>query len=860
MNSITVPLGQLRAGDIESAGGKGANLGELFGRGFPVPPGFVVMAQVSRALFDGLGVDAEMNGLEAAAGDDLARRCSALHRRIVETELPALVAAAILQAHAALVEGREDVQCAVRSSATAEDLAGASFAGQHGTYYYVGADRLLEMIRRCFASLWSPEAVSYRTTHGIPHGSVSMAVVVQEMVRSDVSGVAFTANPVTGDRGCVVIESSWGMGAAIVDGRVTPDRYVLGRERLEIRERRVAAKRLMVPTRLSSASSERLVSVPHEKIQQETLAPHQARAVAECALRCEAHFGAPQDVEWALEGGQLHLLQSRPITSLDREEIGHGVAGRYVLFKPLAENFTDPLTPFTADLMAYALPPGIRLIGGRVYADFAVVRSLVPLDLPDEDLAELLYRGGEALPPGLRIAWRRLPLAVCAMLGGQAVLAMVMARTSDMPDDIMDGYRALCRRVEADPALDPVGTLLRLWLLPGVFDPIGNMVLFVNVTSVRFAPWIGAIKRMLRAWLPNLGDDAVARLCSGSEGVLSAEMGRGIALLAREASLDKAVRQILLDHTPEEALARLRAEPAACSFILHLDRFLAVHGHRALKEFELQSARWEENPAPVLGMIRNYLGSESAPDHDRPARARRDLEEEIRGALGPRRWWLVRFAAKRARYYLKLRENSRFYHIMGLGVMRKKALALEAELRLQGRLKCKDDIFYLHCDEAESLRAGRLGWLDVEDRIRERRLLHVRLSKMKAPRTIGIERRAAPPDEDAATDLLMGQPASPGRYEGIARVILDPSVDATLRPGEVLVAPYTDPGWTPLFLTAGAAVVEVGSYLSHAGTVAREFGMPCVVDVADCTRRIQTGMRVEVDGTRGVVRLLGEAS
>jgi pyruvate,water dikinase len=195
---------------------------------------------------------------------------------------------------------------------------------------------------------------------------------------------------------------------------------------------------------------------------------------------------------------------------------------------------------------------------------------------------------------------------------------------------------------------------------------------------------------------------------------------------------------------------------------------------------------------------------------------------------------------------------------MGFSSIRKKILALETELLGQGRLKCKDDIFFLRWNELEALCASRLQWSDVEGRIRERRLEHVRLSKMTPPKTIGVE-LSPPAGQAAAAGRLVGQSASPGRYAGVARVILDPSVDLSLKPGEVLVAPYTDPAWTPLFLTAGAAVIEIGSYLSHAGTVAREFGMPCVVDVADCTRKVQTGMRVDVDGSAGVVHLLDGA-
>jgi pyruvate,water dikinase len=368
---------------------------------------------------------------------------------------------------------------------------------------------------------------------------------------------------------------------------------------------------------------------------------------------------------------------------------------------------------------------------------------------------------------------------------------------------------------------------------------------------------------MLRRWAPDARPDAVALLCSGAQGVLSAQMGRDIRALAQEARQVLTVAETLVRHEPEEALARLRQDPAAREFLARLDGFLAIHGHRAIREFEMRSARWDENPAPVIGMIRNHLMSaaDAAAPEEKAARARDELEAQIRRSVGGVRWRLVRLARDRAREYLKLRENSRFYHIMGIGVVRRKILAIEAELLRSGRLKCKEDVFYLYWREVVALRQGRLEWRDVDARIRERRMEHVRLTRMSPPRTVGIERRTEPQAGDAAGgEELRGQAASPGRCEGIARVILDPSADLALRSGEILVAPYTDPAWTPLFLTAGAAVVEVGSYLSHAGTVAREFGMPCVVDVPDCTRRIRTGDRVDVDGDRGVVRILAVAA
>jgi pyruvate,water dikinase len=860
-------LNEIRAADGALAGGKGANLGELAAAGLPVPPAFIVCTEAYQEFVDRAGIGPGVAALAGASRDDLVRRSAALQRTLLETEIPPPLAEEIMAAHSRLVSSRGDhVPLAVRSSATAEDLAGASFAGQHGTYYYVSAARLLPMVRRCWTSLWSPEAAVYRATHGIPHASVLMAVVVQEMIESQVSGVAFTANPVTGSTDEIVIEASWGMGAALVDGRVTPDRYIVARESLHVRERRIADKRAMVRARVSRERDARLDRVSVSMQRRATLEDRDVRAVADLAASCERLFKKPQDVEWAMADGHLYVLQSRPITALGPAVAEPPAKGKWVLFKALAENFTDPLTPLTMDLLMQLRPPGLRFIGGRLYLRLDVARAIVPLDLSDEDLADLLYLSETASGTPLRISWLKVPVALLALLVTHLVLGVLLARSRDMPNDFMDRYRTLCRQVVDDRLVDPPGAVRRLFLLPRLLDPLAHMVMWVNICSMRFMPWMAALKWMLRRWVPAAGSDVVALLSSGSEGVLSAEMGREIAQLARRARRSAVVQDILLGAAPEEALARLSAEPAARAFLEQLAAFLAVHGHRTIKEFELAAPRWEENPAPVLGMIRNHLLAEQDPvDHGAYAQAARErLESDIRNAietlpleraLGLRRR-LIGLAAGRARYYLRLRENSRFYHIRGFGAVRKKVLAVEDELVRAGKLKCRDDIFFLTWDEVAALRAGRLQWSDVEDRIRARRLEHARWSALRPPKAIGIA-LDRPRGENGS--VLRGHGASPGRYQGQARVVLDPSTDALLHPGEILVAPYTDPAWTPLFLTAGAAVVEVGSYLSHAGTVAREYGMPCVVDVADCTHRIATGARLEVDGDRGLVRLLDDS-
>lgn len=868
MTALVLPLDEVGAGDAGTVGGKGANLGELLRNGFPVPPGFVVCADAYARFLQTLGLGDELRQFHSAPPDELEQRCTLIRNRLENEELPGELADLILANHGRLMENRgRPIVCAVRSSATAEDLGAASFAGQHGTYYYVDRPQLLKKVRQCWGSLWSPEAVSYRATHGIDHASVSMAVVVQEMIASEVSGVSFTANPVSGSRGEVIIESSWGMGAAIVDGRVTPDNYVLERGDLRVRSQRVADKRMMVAARVEAGQNARLEEVPNAMRLRESLTPDLLRTVAEWSVKCESHFGKPQDVEWAICEGRFYLLQSRPITVMGREDIGRDVKGQYVLFKPLVENFTDPFTPLSANLITVVPPASMQSISGWMYVNLGVLRTLLPFKVSAEALAQYLY-SIEKDAPGWKVSILKLPALMIIGLMFFLVNAVAFLRTRSLPDGALDSYRALCRKVDADASMGPADTMIRLLLLPKLSDPVGYMPLLINLSSTRFMLRMRMLRALVRRWAPGVRADAEAILGSGSEGVLSAEMGRGIWALALEANRSARVRGILLAQAPERALAELKSTPEAGEFLQRLDAFLAQNGHRAIKEWELRSPRWEENPAVVLGMVRNYLLIEAGPgiQEKKAVEARAALIDDLRARLQQLpferafglRLRLILFAAERVRYFMKLRENSRFYYIMGIGVMRKKVLRAERELMRQGKLKCKDDVFYLRINELTALQSGRLQWLDVEDRIRERRIEHIRLCKMGPPKTIGVAlpEKYAPATQHEGGVQLRGQPASPGAYEGIARVILDPSIDVELTPGEVLVAPYTDPAWTPLFLTAGAAVVEVGSYLSHAGTVAREFGMPCVVDVAAATQTIRTGDRIAVDGDLGSVRIL----
>ena len=374
-----VLLSMVGKNDVDIAGGKGANLGELIQNEFPVPPGFVITAQQYALCIGELTM----------SGHITVEECVDIRKQILDIELTSEFLAKIDEYHEQISqEFPGEFVYAVRSSATAEDLGDASFAGQHDTYYYVTTSELPQMIKKCWASLWSDAAFSYRDAQGIEHKQVNMAVIVQVMIQSDTSGVTFTANPMTGDKDVVITESSWGMGAAIVDGRVSPDRYVINKTTNQLITKRISDKKFMVPSSISPGAS-RLIEVPAERRRKETLSITQAQTIAMWAIKSEHYFKNPQDIEWAFCNDEFYMLQSRPITVMGVKE-DFIPEGPFVLFKPLAENFTDPLLPLSQDIFTRIFPM-MRFIKGRAYISANFFRPFLPFKMKDNEVAQLAY-------------------------------------------------------------------------------------------------------------------------------------------------------------------------------------------------------------------------------------------------------------------------------------------------------------------------------------------------------------------------------------------------------------------------------------------------------------------------------------
>ena len=873
MSTMIAWLHDLRFIDVASAGGKGANLGELASQAFPVPPGFVILTDAYKAFFRQMNLHAELSDLNDLNLDELHTRYGRIRDRIQQTEIAPELIVAIFNAYRQLTSGRNAAFTAVvRSSATAEGLRNLNFAGQHDTYYYVDEAHLLSMIKYCWASLWRPEAVLYRVARRVEHNAVFMAVIVQEMIPAEISGMAWSRNPASGSSPDLLIESGWGMGAAMVDGRMTPDRYIINRKDLRLQEKRIAEKQVMVPFSARESQNGRLQEIPYTMRHQETLSDDLARMIAQWAMKAEELFGTPQEIEWVIANGQVFFLQSRPVADMQQEESSPELEGQYILYPPFAENFSDPLTPLSADLFSRFLPRGLRVMRGRFYYDVKIFRRFFPFHLSDEDVSHVLSGNFLKLLMSTPVAWLKLPVFFMLLLYDSWRLRVLLARTRKRSDDLMNGCRAVFQTMEQDATLDPISTLQRLFWPPGLLASFRQSPFWETVSGIRQQLWFSLLQKLLHFWASDLRKDAAAILSSDPDDSFSTRLRQEVLGLVKEASQSAPLRARLRRQPPEQMLPLLEQEFAEHKFLTHLHAFLVRYGHRAFKEFELQAARWEEHPASLLSIIRNYLEIEPEfYNQDHPlhgTRLHHDLETSVQETLIRLplerslhlRWRLFRWIARQSAYLTGLREQAHCCYAMGMYMVRKKILAIEAELISQGKLRCKDDIFFLQWDEIAKLQTGQWAWEDVEDRIHIRHLEHVRLSKQIPLKTVGFMARTNQQIEKYSDPekkpVYYGQPVSPGCSEGTARVIFDPAVDVRFIPGEILIAPSTSPVWTPLFLLAKAVVIEVGSAFSHAGTCAREYGIPCVVDVAECTTRIHTGDRVLVDGNQGIVNVL----
>lgn len=883
-----VPLSDVDPENRTAFGGKGANLGALVTAGFDVPDGFCVTTDAYESLLSDEIRDA-IRSLDDVDDDhaELERRAAGIRESVRTLEAPAALREGVREAVRSL--GADSY--AVRSSATAEDLPTASFAGQHETYPGVDPDDVLDRVLNCVASLFTDRAVAYRTRNGVPHADVALAVVVQGMVGAEAAGVLFTADPDSGNRTVASVDAAYGLGDSVVAGDVDPDNARVRKSTGEILSYDVGAKAERLALDDGGTSRE---AVPDDARAERVLTDGRLRDLVRLGVRIEAYFGSPQDIEWALVDGEFVVLQSRPITSLFPlpEPLPSDDRLHVYLSMGHAQAIAEAMPPLAVDLWvaiveemfadfeaAEGSAPWAAHAGGRVYEDVTplvrhpLVRDAVVDGLASfvEDAAlgldDLLDRrpeefGGGVRPSGLpfplRDTWRvarGLAPVVPSIVSG---FLLAFVRAGDDAASLRAWYRSWGAEIGGavldsdDPA---EGARSAFEGIP--FDTIELMRTVYPKVMPLFAGM--AADRALRGLFPDEGDaiDAAGRGASDEVGIRMNLLLDDLEAVARE---HPAVEEAILDERPVERIGDVEGGDA---FRERFEAFLAEFGHRTTSEIDVSRPRWRDDPAGVLAVVRgNLRGGSGRSYRDRLRERQREAQEAVdrlqeeagRGVLGPLRLRLVRRLLRVYRGYLPLRDEPKHGSAHLFAAWHEGLQRAGDRLAADGVLADADDVWYLERAELFDLLDGDDADLpDVEARRRE----HERFARLDAPAMLTSEGEAlsAPGGRDLGDDVLAGTGVSSGVVEGTARVVRDPR-ETVLEAGEILVAPSCDPGWTPLFRNAGGLVAEVGGRMTHGALVAREYGLPAVMSVPGATKRIETGRRIRVDGNRGTVEPL----
>ena len=864
--NYTKRLDEIGKDDIALAGGKGANLGELSRAELPVPPGFCVTTAAYRRTVAGAGlpeaIDDALQNLrveDPASAEVASARIAALFE---DLPLPEDLTGAIVDAYRVLGEP----SVAVRSSATTEDLPGASFAGQQATSLNVrGEEELLEAVRRCWASLWSARAIAYRQRQGFRHDRAAVAVVVQRLVPAEVSGILFTANPVSGARGEIVINAALGLGEAVVGGLTTPDAFTLDRTTLEVRERQIG--RQEVETVLTErGTTER--SLDPWRAAQPTLDDAQLTRLGEVGLRIERHFGGPQDIEWAYAEGHFWVLQARPITNLPPAPLGDvrwepPFPGSVWWRRQVVENLPEPLSPLFDELY---VREGLELSIDAVMAFFMPRFRL-------EDFADRPFfatvNGYAYSRANYKPGWRAIPILLRAWVGGWRRLfggeGLAYWREQTLP--------AYLAAIERWKAVDPAAASDER-LLAGVRE--------LALADARY--WFACALMIGRAKITDALLGRFLAVAARGRGLTSGTFLRGFPspTVDAEAELEGLAERIrasdelrtLVSATPAAGLPEaLRKTPGGQDWLAAFARYLDRYGHQVYN-LDFVVPTQVDDPLPVLLSLKAGV---ERPGRNPRARqqaiiAERDaLEEQTARSFDPLRRWLYGVLLSWAQRFGPHREQALFYMGAGWPSLRRLVLELGRRLTESGSLLAAEDVFFLEPSEIEAAISARVAGQarpELARLARERRELREARKRLHPPPVVppGHKLRFGPVDMSAwqtqrrnvpESNTLRGFAVSPGRVSAPASVIRSPEDFSRMEPGTILVCPTTTPAWTPLFSQARGLVTDVGGVLAHGSIVAREFGIPAVLGTGDASQRIRHGQRVTVDGNRGLVLLPG---
>lgn len=871
MGSLVLGFQEINKNQLMLVGGKGLNLGILSKvDGIHVPEGFcVTTVGYQKAIAQNVTYHALLDQLTLLNAEDrgqIVEISRKIRQTVMEEEIPSDVVEAVTESLSRL---GEEHAYAVRSSATAEDLPHASFAGQQDTYLnIIGIEAILRHIRKCWASLFTDRAVIYRIQNGFDHRQVYLSVIVQRMVYPQASGILFTADPMTSNRKVLSIDASFGLGEALVSGLVSADGYKVREGK--ILDKRIATKTVAIYGRIDGGTETRQIDPNQQKTQ--TLTDEQILELARIGKQIEAYFGEAQDIEWCLVNDTFHIVQSRPITTLFPIPEANDQGNHVYVSVGHQQMMTDPIKPLGLAFYLLTTPAPMRKAGGRLFVDVTPMlaspagREMILNTLGQSDplikdaLVTIIERGDfiKLLPDENKDQSSSPSHNATSSAGAQAPSEPDPSMVSDLIMQSQTSIEVLKQHIQTKSGVDLFDFILKdiQELKRILFDPQSSAVIMAAMNA---SAWIN---ENMHKWLGE--KNAADTLSQSVPGNITSEMGLALLDVADAIrpypEVIEYLQQVKEDDFRDELLQLEGGQETKEA----IDAFLDKYGMRCAGEIDITRTRWSEKPITLVPLIvaniKNFEPHESRRKFEQGRQEALEKEQELLHRLkqlpdGEQKARETKQRIDHIRIFSGYREYPK-YSMVNRYFVYKQALLKEADRLVQaGVIHDKEDIYYLSFEELhEAVRTSKLDGQIISKRKDEYRFYE----KLSPPRVITSDGEIIAGEykrENLPAEAIAGLPVSSGMIEGRARVILNME-DADLEEGDILVTAFTDPSWTPLFVSIKGLVTEVGGLMTHGAVIAREYGLPAVVGVEHATKLIKDGQRIRVHGTEGYIEIL----
>ncbi|WP_144553269.1 phosphoenolpyruvate synthase [Bacillus sp. X1(2014)] len=866
MSSLALGFQELDKTQLMLVGGKGLNLGELSKiHGIHVPEGFAVTTVGFQKAIEHNETFQELlyqlTVLKVEDRDQIGDISRKIRQMIMEAEIPSDVETSVVNY---LSMYGDEQAYAVRSSATAEDLPHASFAGQQDTYLnIIGKEDILEHIRKCWASLFTDRAVIYRIQNGFDHRQVFLSVIVQRMVFPQASGILFTADPISGNRKLLSIDASFGLGEALVSGLVSADCYKVKED--QIVDKRIATKKLAIYGLKEGGTETQQIEPDQQKTQ--TLTEEQILQLARIGRQIEAHFGCPQDIEWCLDDDTFYIVQSRPITTIFPIPEANDQENHVYISVGHQQMMTDPIKPLGLSFFLLTTNAPMRKAGGRLFVDIShqlaspVSRNMLLNMMGQHDplmkdaIMNIVERGDfiKILPND-----NEAPRPMRGNTDMQAQFENNPSIVSDLIKKNQTSIEELKQNIQTKSGSDLFDFILEdiKELKKILFDPQSTATFMAAMNA---STWIN---EKMNEWLDE--KNAADTLSQSVPNNITSEMGLTLLDVADVIRPYPEVIDYLQHVKDENFLDELDQFEGGRKTRDAFNAFLNKYGMRCAGEIDMTRTRWSEKPSilvpMIVGNIKNFEPNAGKRKFEQGLRVALEKEKELLDRLkqlpdGEQKAKETKRMIDRIRNFIGYREYPK-YGMINRYFVYKQALLKEAEQLVKASvIHEKEDIYYLTFEEfREAVRTNKLDY-EIINKQKDDYKLYEKLTTPRVITSDGETLSGAYKRENLPAEAIVGLPVSAGVIEGRARVILNIE-DADLEDGDILVTSYTDPSWTPLFVSIKGLVTEVGGLMTHGAVIAREYGLPAVVGVENATKLIKDGQRIRVHGTDGYIEIV----